>query len=122
MPTRWSARPLASNPIESHGDAETPALPGSLRRFPVKFLFRAALVAALAFPSAAHAQYWCTETRDLRMVYNGGTLNFMAPYTAQCFENSLRFHEALFHYTPEERVNVILDDFQDFGNAGVWVN
>src|SRR5258705_1919537 len=90
----------------------------------VKLFPRAALIAALlvAAPLAARAQIWTIETRDLRLIYNGGTLNFMAPYTARCFENSLRYHERLFNYTPEERVNVILDDLQDYGNAGVWVN
>ena len=89
----------------------------------MKLLFRAALTAALLWvPVTAHAQLWTIETHDLRLIYNGGTLNFMAPYTVRCFENSLHYHERLFGYTPEERVNVILDDFQDYGNAGVWVN
>lgn len=84
----------------------------------------AAAMAALALvaPFTCSAQLAALETRDLRLIYNGSTLGFLAPYAARCFENSLRFHERLFHYTPSERVNVILDDFQDFGNAGVWVN
>ena len=85
---------------------------------------RAAWVAwpLLLLPVACGAQLTTIETRDLRLIYDGGTLGFIAPYAAQCFENSLRFHEALFHYTPSERVNVVLDDFQDYGNAGTWVS
>jgi len=87
-------------------------------------LARAAGIAAIALflPLTCGAQLAAIETRDLRLVYNPGTLRFLAPYASRCFENSMRFHEQLFHYTPTERVNVILDDFSDFGNAGVWVN
>lgn len=76
----------------------------------------------MLLPLGARAQLATIETRDLRLIYNPGTLSFLAPYASRCFENSLQFHERLFHYTPDERVNVILDDFQDYGNAGVWVN
>jgi len=87
-------------------------------------LARAAGIAAIALflPLTCGAQLAAIETRDLRLIYNPGTLRFLAPYASRCFENSLRFHEQLFQYTPTERVNVILDDFSDFGNAGVWVN
>ncbi|MBI1798533.1 MAG: hypothetical protein HYR73_02480, partial [Candidatus Eisenbacteria bacterium] len=58
-------------------------------------LVRAAGVALLAAIPAgsrvASAQYSILETRDLRLVYHAPTLGFVAPYTTQCFENSLRF-------------------------------
>lgn len=76
----------------------------------------------LLLPLVCRAQLATIETRDLRLIYDGGTLGFLAPYAAQCSENSLRFHEALFHYAPGERVNVVLDDLQDYGNAGTWVS
>ena len=86
--------------------------------------WRAAVAAALllVLPHLAHAQIATIQTRDLRMIYNQGTLSFLGPYASRCFENSMRFHRRLFQYTPQERVNVLLDDFQDFGNAGVSVN
>ena len=73
-------------------------------------------------PPPAKAEFRTIETADLRLLVNGSALSFIAPYTARCFENSLRFHRRLFGYTPSEQVNVFLDDFTDFGNAGVWVN
>ncbi len=90
----------------------------------IRALARAAAMAAILFliPITCRAQLATLETRDLRLIYDQGTLSFLAPYAARCFENSMRFHERLFHYTSSERVNVILDDFSDFGNAGVWVN
>lgn len=79
------------------------------------------LLALIAlFPAAARAQLERIETRDLRLVYPKVALNYIAPYTARCFENSMRFHRRLWNYRTDEKVNVILDDSGDYGNAGVW--
>ena len=50
------------------------------------------IVLSSGAPRAARAQMQVLETRDLRMLYHGPTLSFIAPYTARCFENSMRFH------------------------------
>jgi len=113
MRRRSSVRPTASNRIQ---------LQRTRRPRLSRGLFVVFEIVLLLLPVAARAQLATIRTRDLRLIYNPGTLSFLAPYAAQCFENSLRFHERLFHYAPQERVNVILDDFQDYGNAGVWVN
>ena len=78
------------------------------------------LCCVLGLAAPARAQLQVIETRDLRLIYHGQTLGFLAPYTARCFENSLRFHERLFGYAPAQRINVILDDTSDYSNAGVW--
>src|SRR5215470_7436332 len=84
-----------------------------------------AAILALAFlpaltPAPARAIHLDTiETADLRLVYPGPTLGFLAPYAAQCFENSMRFHRRLFGYVPRERTTVLLVDDSDFGNAAV---
>ncbi|MGE5178104.1 MAG: TolB family protein [Bacteroidota bacterium] len=75
----------------------------------------------MAAPAPARADLHALETDDLRLVYPAPALSFLAPYAARCFENSIRFHERLFDYRPSEKVNVILDDASDFGNAGVTV-
>jgi hypothetical protein len=77
---------------------------------------------AVAAAAPAEAQYRVLETDHLRLLYPGATLGYLAPYTAQCFENSMGVHRRLFGYESREKVNVILDDFEDHGNAGVWVN
>jgi hypothetical protein len=81
-----------------------------------------ALLAALARAGPARAQFDAIETRDLRLIYLSPAHSFIAPYTARCFENSMRFHRALFGYRSGEKVNVMLDDFTDYSNAGVWVS
>lgn len=78
----------------------------------------ALLAAALAAP-AARAELRVLETRDLRLVYPHPSLHFIAPYVAQCFENSMRFHRQLFQYAPSEKVTVVLVDRSDYGNAAV---
>ena len=80
------------------------------------------LLCALAAAAPARAQYQVLETDHLRLLYPKATLGYLAPYTAQCFENALGVHRRLFGYDSREKVNVILDDFEDHGNAGVWVN
>jgi hypothetical protein len=80
----------------------------------------ACALAALSVPAAA--QYRTLETARLRLLYPGTTLGYLAPYAARCFENSMNVHARLFGYASDEKVNVILDDFEDHGNAGVWVN
>ncbi len=62
------------------------------------------------------------ETRDLRFLYPGLPLEYIVPYTARCFENSMRFHSGLWGWEPGDKVNLFLDDATDYGNAGVWVN
>ncbi|MDZ4804228.1 MAG: hypothetical protein SGI90_05160 [Candidatus Eisenbacteria bacterium] len=61
------------------------------------------------------------ETDDLRLIYTDATLGWLAPYTARCYENSMAFHKRLWGYKPSEKVTVIMDDFGDYSNAGVWV-
>lgn len=63
------------------------------------------------------AQFSVLETRDLRLVYEEVNLGYLAPYTARCFENSMRSQRRLFDYVPSEKVTVILNDFGDYGNA-----
>ncbi|MEK7347650.1 MAG: hypothetical protein AABZ94_02140 [Candidatus Eisenbacteria bacterium] len=70
----------------------------------------------------ARAETRVLETPNFRVVYYAPTLSYLAPYAARCFENSLRFHRRLFSYTPWDKVNIVLGDPSDFGNAGVSVN
>lgn len=88
-----------------------------LRRLPALTL----LAVIALFPAGpAHAEYRVIETEDMRLLYPAPVLSFIAPYTARCFENSMRFHRGLWGWKQTQKVNVSLDDYTDFGNAGVW--
>jgi hypothetical protein len=80
------------------------------------------LAAAGARPCAARSLFRVIETDDLRLVYHGPTFQYLAPYTARCFENSMAFERRLFGYQPWEKVTVMPNDFSDYGNAGVWTS
>jgi len=107
------------------GNASRFALPPHAGSLPHAARALAALLLLAALAAAAppaRAQIEVMETDDLRLTYPAPLLSFIAPYTARCFENSMRFHKKLWGYQPSEPVNVMLDDFTDYGNAGVWVN
>src|SRR5262245_33754081 len=67
-----------------------PLMDHSLRPLAGRALAAAALLAALA--RLARAEFREIETADLSLTYPHPTLDYLAPYTARCFENSLRFH------------------------------
>ncbi len=83
----------------------------------------AALVAAalLLGALAAPGQISTLETDDLRLVYFAPGQSYLAPHVARSFENALGFQKRLFGYRPSGKVTVFLNDFSDFGNAGVSV-
>ena len=88
-----------------------------------KTLLKALSVAAvLAFlPIGADAEelpLQHLETEDLRLVYLQKEHEYLLPHLGRCFHNSLDFHKELFGYTPNERVTVLLQDFDDYGYAG----
>lgn len=58
------------------------------------------------------------ETDDLKMISYDFGHQYILPHAAKCFHNSLDFHRILFDYEPSEKVNVLIQDFGDYGNAG----
>ncbi len=72
----------------------------------------------LLLATGAQAQFNFIETENMRLIYIGGAPSYLVPHTARCFENALSFHRRLWHYTPSEKVTLVLHDFGDYGNAG----
>ena len=79
----------------------------------------AAVLSVIALP--ARGQVSTLETDDLRLVYFAPGQSYLVPHVARSFENALRFHRRAFSYEPSEKVTVFLNDFSDYGNAGVNV-
>lgn len=75
----------------------------------------------LSFLSNLSAQFYSTETENLRLIYYGKTHSYLINHVARCSENSINFHRDFFDYTPSEKITVLLHDFSDFGNAGAGV-
>jgi len=74
------------------------------------------LVLFLAAP--AGAQLAKVETERVRIVYVAPAETYLVPHAARTLLNADAFLRKLFGYEPTERVNVLLVDFQDYGNAG----
>lgn len=87
---------------------------------PARGGLRAAVVlcALLCLSGGARTQLSTFQTKDMRLVYFGTQTSYMIPHIGRCFENSLRFHRALFDYTPSEEVTVYLHDMNDYGSGG----
>ena len=71
-------------------------------------------LAGLAAPAAA--QLRALRTDELNLVH-WGTVRYLVPHVARCFQNAYEFHHETFGWTPSEPVTVLLHDFYDHGNA-----
>jgi hypothetical protein len=58
------------------------------------------------------------QTDDLQLVWFHPTEDYLAPHVARSFENSMDFQKRVFGWKPDGKVNVLLKDFGDYGNAG----
>ena len=77
----------------------------------------AAVLGLLLVSTRAPAQLQTIETERLRIVYPGGAESFVIPYLGRTFTNSLNFQRRLFDFDPKAKVNLLLVDFSDSGNA-----
>jgi hypothetical protein len=73
----------------------------------------------LAMP--AEAQLREIETPEVRLVYLDPFETFLVPHAVRTTLNSLEFQRRLFRFTPDDRITILLIDFQDAGNAGATV-
>jgi hypothetical protein len=81
----------------------------------------AACLAAWLCPSPALAQMATLETADIRLVYFNPGETYIVPHAVRTFLNSLQFQEQLFKFKPDEKITVLLADFEDSGNAAAGV-
>jgi hypothetical protein len=58
------------------------------------------------------------ETKNLRLVYDDALQFFIAEYAAKAAQNAFNYHSDLYGYDPDEKINVGLYDYSDFGNGG----
>jgi hypothetical protein len=78
----------------------------------------AAAILALAAANPASAQGLAAlETDEFRLIYFDPIQNYLAPYVARCFQNSLTGVTSILGFEPKERATIFLKDFSDYGNA-----
>jgi hypothetical protein len=72
----------------------------------------------LLFPACGAAQFFARETPHMRVIYYDRAHEYIVPHLMRSFENSFAFHCAFFGYSPEEKITILLEDFDDYGYAG----
>ncbi len=58
------------------------------------------------------------DTDDLQLVWFHPAEDYLAPHVARSFENSMAWQKRIWGWVPDGKVNVLLKDFGDYGNAG----
>lgn len=58
------------------------------------------------------------QTDDLQLVWFHPAEDYLAPHVARSFQNSIAWQKKVFGWVPDGKVNVLLKDFGDYGNAG----
>jgi hypothetical protein len=78
----------------------------------------AGIVLLMSVPAAAQMQPRFFTADDMMVVYLSEDNEYILPHLSRCFINSLNFHKAVFGYEPDEKITVLLQDFDDYGYAG----
>ena len=79
-------------------------------------LFASALAAPASISAAEQLQQ--LQTENLQLVWFHPAEDYLAPHVARSFENSMAWQKRVFGWVPDGKVNVLLKDFGDYGNAG----
>lgn len=66
---------------------------------------------------AATPKLYVQETDHFRVIYYNPAHEYLVPYLIRCAENDLKFDHQLFHYTPSQKITILLKDFSDRGNG-----
>ncbi len=75
------------------------------------FLFAPALHAAPA------RRLYIQASEHIEVLYYSPAHEYLVTHLIRSYENALRFEHNLFHYTPSEKVSVLLEDFGDYGHG-----
>lgn len=85
----------------------------------MRFVSPFLVLLAVSIPAAA--QLRVIETPDLRLLFYDPRHTYLAPQLMRGFENAFQFHKRILRYQPSGKVNVLLEDFGDFGHGGADV-
>ena len=83
-----------------------------------RFVLAVLLCAGLCAPRQLVAQFQTLQTRDMRLVWTSPLQSYLVPQVVGAFENSLEFHSRLWDWTPRGKIDVLMHDLWQYGNAG----
>lgn len=76
------------------------------------------LLCLLVLSTSLNGQLDMIETKEMKLVTYDYGHKYILPHAGRCFHNALQFHKDLFDYKPSEKINLLVQDFGDYGNAG----
>jgi hypothetical protein len=85
---------------------------------PMSIRHASLLAVSMFIVTPLFAQFLTVRTPDLRLIYYDPSHEYVIPHLVRTFENSLEYHRRFFNYSPDGPVNVLLEDFDDYGYAG----
>ncbi len=79
-------------------------------------LFAFLLSPAPAF-SAGHPKIFIQSSEHIEVLYYSPAHEYLVTHLIRSYENALNFENNLFHYTPSQKLTVLLEDFGDYGHG-----
>jgi hypothetical protein len=73
------------------------------------------LLCAPAF--AAHPKIFVQSSAHVEVLYYSPAHEYLVTHLIRSYENALAFENNLFHYTPSQKLSVLLEDFGDYGHG-----
>jgi hypothetical protein len=56
-------------------------------------------------------------TDHIEVLYYSPAHEYLVTHLIRSYENALKFEQSLFHYTPSQKLTVLLEDFEDYGHG-----
>src|SRR5579862_7915191 len=66
---------------------------------------------------AARPRIFRQSSAHIEVLYYSPAHEYLVTHLIRSYENALNFEKNLFHYTPSQKVSVLLEDFEDYGHG-----
>ena len=73
------------------------------------------LFCATAF--CAHPKIFVQSSAHIEVLYYSPAHEYLVTHLIRSYENALHFEHNLFHYTPSQKLTILLEDFGDYGHG-----
>ncbi len=91
---------------------------GYLTRVPRWFAGLFLLFGVLCVPVfAGHPKVFVQSSAHIEVLYYSPAHEYLVTHLIRSYENALAFENNLFHYTPSQKLSVLLEDFGDYGHG-----
>jgi hypothetical protein len=66
---------------------------------------------------SAHPKIFIQSSAHIEVLYYSTAHEYLVTHLIRSYENALNFENNLFHYTPSQKLSVLLEDFGDYGHG-----